>query len=153
MPSVVSIPMMLPMAVIAWVTAIGENIALASGVAAICSAARSSPMRRRRSPNSTVAAWIHGQEFHVEPRVERVRADVPEGVQRARLGEGVLDLLLHPADVAPVGRQQQVVHRLEVVVDELVLEPRPLGYAARSERGIAVVAHHRLDPVHQRRAR
>src|SRR6185437_4427661 len=72
-----------------------------------------------------------------------------ERPQRLRRVEGAglaLEALVRPA---PEQRQEQVVHRPEVVVDELGLEAGPGRNAAGRDGGVALLQHEPLGSVEE----
>jgi hypothetical protein len=77
-----------------------------------------------------------GAELEVEPG--GIEADLPEGAERAVLGEGGLEPLEPFLGPAPEHLDVQVVHGAEVVVDELGADAGLLDDAPGGHRGVAL---------------
>ena len=97
----------------------------------------------------TMAADENGIRIDVQRRPARLVGELPERPERLRRGEGASLALEVPLGSPLQQGEEQVVHRAEVVVDELRLEVGPGGDPSRRHRRVALLQHEVLGGVEQ----
>ena len=114
--------------------------------------------RRKVRDDSAISArialrWLaERDELSVEVSVRAVQQQIPKRPERLRRGKHFLLSRQASSGSPPEQLNEQIVHRLEVVVDG-VGKPRLAGDPSRTDSRVALLEHERLGGIEERRSR
>ena len=109
------------------------------------------PLRRGRDLRPDRLAVIgQGHELHGQGSAPRVAAQLPERPQWLIGGQGTVLTFERLLGAATEERQEQIVHRAEVVMDELGLQSGPRRDPTGGHRRVALFEHDLLRRLDQR---